>query len=70
MSRYDDLAEEEHLTTMRMTDDMQRGANTRRCGLKILSPPSYVVLPDDTTTQYLSTFQPSEQAHVLPGNTR
>ena len=25
MSRYDDLAEEEHLNRIRMTDDMQRG---------------------------------------------
>jgi len=36
--------------------------------LKILSTPSYLVLPDDTT-QYLSTFQPSKQAEVLPGIT-
>src|SRR5215207_9802122 len=43
--------------------------NARRCGLKILSPPSYLVLPDDTT-QYLSTFQPSKQAEVVRGITR
>jgi len=36
--------------------------NARCCGLKILSPPSYLVLPDDDTRQYLSTFQPSKQA--------
>jgi len=42
------------------------GVNT---GLKILGPPSYHLLPDDTT-QDLSTFQPSKQAEVVPGITR
>ena len=38
-------------------------------GLKILHPASYLVLRNDTK-QYLSTFQPSKQAEVVPGITR
>ena len=34
--------------------------NGRRCGLKILPPASYLVIPSDTK-QYLPTFQPLKQ---------
>src|ERR1044072_86228 len=66
---YWSLGKTERLGRIRATDNMPGWRNGRRCGLKILSTPSYLVLPDDTT-QYLSTFQPSKQAHVLPGITR
>jgi len=40
-------------------DNMPGWRNGRRCGLKILPPASYLVIPSDTK-HYLSTFRPSK----------